>query len=49
MNELSLFTGAGVGHIPRVAKDQQNRVARLKSIGNGQVPAVVRAAWEILR
>jgi hypothetical protein len=25
-----------------------NRVDRLKAIGNGQVPAVVAAAWRIL-
>lgn len=34
--------------IPRVAKGVKDRVARLKAIGNGQVPAVVRLAWEQL-
>lgn len=34
--------------IPRVAKGIPNRVDRLKALGNGQVSAVVRAAWELL-
>ena len=37
-----------MGKIPRVAINIPNRVNRLKAIGNGHVPAVVRAAWEIL-
>lgn len=32
----------------RVVDGCPNRVDRLKAIGNGQVPAVVRAAWELL-
>lgn len=32
----------------RVANGVAHRVDRLKAIGNGQVPAVVRAVWEIL-
>ena len=32
----------------RVARGVKNRVDRLKAIGNGQVPAVVALAWEIL-
>jgi DNA (cytosine-5)-methyltransferase 1 len=32
----------------RVANGVARRVDRLKAIGNGQVPAVVRAAWQIL-
>lgn len=32
----------------RVANGVANRVDRLKAVGNGQVPAVVRAAWRIL-
>jgi DNA (cytosine-5)-methyltransferase 1 len=32
----------------RVAYGVANRVDRLKAIGNGQVPAVVRRAWELL-
>jgi DNA (cytosine-5)-methyltransferase 1 len=32
----------------RVANGVARRVDRLKAIGNGQVPAVVRAAWNIL-
>lgn len=33
---------------PRVAENIKNRMDRLKAIGNGQVPAVVRAAWNTL-
>jgi len=32
----------------RVAHGVAHRVDRLKAIGNGQVPAVVRLAWELL-
>ena len=32
----------------RVANGVDNRVDRLKAIGNGQVPAVAKLAWEIL-
>lgn len=35
--------------VPRVAKSIQNRVDRLKAIGNGQVPIVAAAAWNLLR
>lgn len=34
--------------IPRTAKDIPNRVARLKAIGNGQVPLAAWLAWTIL-
>lgn len=34
--------------ISRVAVGVKNRVDRLRCIGNGQVPAVVRLAWETL-
>lgn len=34
--------------VARVAYGVANRVDRLKAIGNGQVPAVVRLAWETL-
>jgi len=34
--------------IPRVCGKIANRVDRLKAIGNGQVPAVVKLAWETL-
>ena len=34
--------------VGRVANGVASRVDRLKAIGNGQVPAVVRAAWMIL-
>jgi len=36
------------GQIPRVATGVRNRVDRLKAIGNGQVPQVLRTAWELL-
>jgi len=32
----------------RVANGVANRVDRLRAIGNGQVPAVVRAAWHLM-
>jgi DNA (cytosine-5)-methyltransferase 1 len=35
--------------VGRVANGVADRVDRLKAIGNGQVPAVVRAAWELLK
>jgi len=38
-------TEPGMG---RVAHGVANRVDRLKAIGNGQVPAVVKTAWQIL-
>ncbi len=34
--------------IPRIAHGVAHRVDRLKAIGNGQVPGVVRAAWRIM-
>jgi len=34
--------------VPRVAKGVRNRTARLKAIGNGQVPVGMILAWEIL-
>ncbi len=34
--------------VGRVAHGLASRVDRLKAIGNGQVPAVVRAAWWLL-
>jgi hypothetical protein len=33
---------------PRTANNVSNRVDRLKALGNGQVPGVVREAWERL-
>jgi DNA (cytosine-5)-methyltransferase 1 len=35
--------------VGRVADGVASRVDRLKAIGNGQVPAVVRLAWDILK
>jgi len=37
-----------IGPLPRVATGIKNKVNRLKAIGNGQVPQVVKIAWEIL-
>jgi len=37
------------GIIPRVATGIKDRVARLKAIGNGQVPQVAATAWEVLK
>ena len=37
-----------VRNADRMAHGVANRVDRLKAIGNGQVPAVVEAAWKIL-
>ena len=34
--------------VPRVAQNVENRVSRLKALGNGQVPIVAAAAWGIL-
>ena len=34
--------------IPRAIDDMAHRMDRLKAIGNGQVPAVVKLAWETL-
>jgi DNA (cytosine-5)-methyltransferase 1 len=34
--------------IPRVSQPIENRVSRLKAIGNGQVPLVAATAWKIL-
>jgi len=39
---------ADTGEIPRTATGIKNRVQRLKTIGNGQVPACFATAWEIL-
>jgi len=36
-------------NVGRVAHGVASRVDRLRGLGNGQVPAVVRLAWEILR
>lgn len=43
------FAGASAGVVvPRVATGARDRVARLKAIGNGQVPLVAATAWTIL-
>jgi len=39
---------ADEGEIPRLARNVPDRVSRLKALGNGQVPACVVLAWEIL-
>ena len=38
----------GSGPIPRVATNIKDRVARLKAIGNGQVPQCAATAWKLL-
>jgi len=48
MNYLSLFSGAGIGLIPRISVEIPDRVSRLKCIGNGQVPLCAATAWRIL-
>ena len=40
--------GSWENAVPRVANKVANRVDRLRCLGNGQVPAVVRLAWETL-
>jgi hypothetical protein len=40
--------GSWENAVPRVAHNVAARVDRLKAIGNGQVPAVVRKAWHVL-
>lgn len=41
--------GSGaLANFPRMDDEMANRVDRIKAIGNGQVPAVVRAAWHLL-
>lgn len=40
---------ADTGEIARTGTGIKNRVNRLKAIGNGQVPAVVRLAWNFLQ
>jgi hypothetical protein len=40
--------GAPESRLGRVANGVANRVDRLKAIGNGQVPAVVKLAWNVL-
>jgi len=39
---------ADTGEVPRLTDKKENRVSRLKAIGNGQVPAQVLLAWEVL-
>ena len=39
---------ADSGDVPRVTTVKKDRAKRLKAIGNGQVPAVVKLAWEAL-
>lgn len=35
--------------VPRLATGIPQRVNRLKALGNGQVPVVVAAAWNLLK
>jgi len=45
---MDFIESAFGGTVPRVATGIDNRVDRLKAIGNGQVPAVAALAWTIL-
>jgi len=45
---LDIHGAATAGSVGRVAKGVRNRAARLRCIGNGQVPAAARLAWSIL-
>lgn len=47
MRESDLLEGEGQT-IGRVAMGISNRADRLTALGNGQVPAVVRAAWLLM-
>ncbi len=46
--EKKFIKDAGSGPIPRVATGIKDIVARLKAIGNGQVPQTAATAWKIL-
>jgi predicted Zn-dependent protease len=39
---------ADTGDVPRLTDKKENRTSRLKAIGNGQVPAQILLAWEVL-
>jgi len=39
---------ADTGHTPRTGNGIKHRAARLKAIGNGQVPQAMVLAWQIL-
>jgi len=39
---------ADTGEVPRLTEKKENRASRLKAIGNGQVPAQILLAWEVL-
>lgn len=39
---------ADIGEVPRVTSVKENRANQLKALGNGQVPACVVKAWELL-
>jgi DNA (cytosine-5)-methyltransferase 1 len=47
-DRLDLHGTPEPGSVPRVATGIHKRADRLKAIGNGQVPAVVRLAWHTL-
>jgi hypothetical protein len=46
---VDVHGAAATGGVGRVAKGVANRVARLKAIGNGQVPQVAAMAWGMMR
>jgi hypothetical protein len=45
---LGEFATDAEGNLARVASGVPDRVNRLRALGNGQVPAVVAAAWRLL-
>ena len=47
-NRMDQHGADGLPFVPRVAEGVQCRIDRLAALGDGQVPAVVRAAWELL-
>jgi len=48
VRERQLFVGMGT-QVSRTAVGVSHRTQRLRALGNGQVPAVVRRAWELLK
>lgn len=39
---------ADIGKVPRVCTGKKHRAARIKALGNGQVPQAMVLAWGIL-